>query len=291
MASGICLDEGHVYQNQAGLASVIRVAIAGAAGRMGRALVVACENHEAVTLQHAFEQPGHDAVGQSAGMLAGTTNRGPVIGDSIAGPPFDVLVDFTTPETTLANLSYCAQHQARAVIGTTGFDAPQKELMAKVSLETAVVLAPNMSIGVNVCLKLLEVAAQAFGDDVDIEVIEAHHRNKVDAPSGTALKMGEVVANTLGRSLDQEGVFSRHGHTGARQDRQIGFATVRAADIVGEHSVWFAGAGERVEITHKASSREIYANGALRCALWLAEQSTGLFDMQDVLGLRRHGID
>jgi len=263
-----------------------RVAIAGAAGRMGRTLVAACQAHEVLTLSHAFEHPGNEAVGQPAGTLAGTADPGPVIGDSIDGPAFDVLIDFTAPKVSLANLDYCAQSHARAVIGTTGFDPAQKELILQTSHDTAVVLAPNMSVGVNLCFKLLEIAAGAFGDDVDIEIIEAHHRNKVDAPSGTALKMGEVVAATLGRSLDHDGVFSRHGRTGPRQHGQIGFATVRAADIVGEHSVWFAGAGERVEISHKASSREIYANGALRCALWVAQKKEGLFDMQDVLGLK-----
>jgi len=265
---------------------VTRVAIAGAAGRMGRTLVAACQAHELLTLSHAFEHPGNEAVGQPAGTLAGTADPGPVIGDSIDGPAFDVLIDFTAPEASLANLDYCAKSHARMVIGTTGFDVAQKELISQASRDTAVVLAPNMSVGVNICFKLLEIAAGAFGDDVDIEIIEAHHRNKVDAPSGTALKMGEVVASTLGRSLDHDGVFSRHGRTGPRQQGQIGFATVRAADIVGEHSVWFAGAGERVEITHKASSREIYANGALRCALWVAQKKEGLFDMQDVLGLK-----
>ncbi|MBR01809.1 MAG: 4-hydroxy-tetrahydrodipicolinate reductase [Acidiferrobacteraceae bacterium] len=263
---------------------MIRVAVAGAAGRMGHALLTASLATDGVTLSHAFEHPGSDAVGQDAGEIVGVGRAGVEISDAIAGPEFDVLIDFTTPSASLNNLAWCRETGHRIVIGTTGFDAQQKEAIAQAAGDIGIVLAPNMSIGVNVCFKLLQVAATAFGDEVDIEVLEAHHRNKVDAPSGTALRMGEVVAKALDRDLDSEGVFVRHGHTGARERKSIGFATVRAGDIVGEHSVLFAGTGERVEITHKASSRAIYAAGALRAACWLIGKSVGLFDMQDVLG-------
>ena len=182
---------------------MIQVAVAGAAGRMGQTLVAACQIHESFTLTHAFEQSGHESIGQPAG----STGHGPVISDSIDGAPFDVLIDFTSPKASLSNLAFCADHGLRAVVGTTGFDESQKQRIARVCEKTAVVWAPNMSVGVNICLKLLELAAGAFGDDVDIEVIEAHHRHKVDAPSGTALKMGEVLARTLGRTLAEHGVL------------------------------------------------------------------------------------
>ncbi|MBO31277.1 MAG: 4-hydroxy-tetrahydrodipicolinate reductase [Acidimicrobiaceae bacterium] len=261
---------------------MIQLAIAGAAGRMGQSLVSACEAHESFTLAHAFERPGHESVGQSAG-----SDPSPVtLTDSIDGPAFDVLIDFTSPAASLSNLAFCADQGRKVVIGTTGFSDGDKACMAELAEKIAVVWAPNMSVGVNITLRLLELAARAFGDDVDVEVIEAHHCHKVDAPSGTALKMGEVVAETLGRTLDEHGVFARQGNTGPRTDKEIGFSTIRAADVIGEHTVWFAGAKERVEITHKAAGREIYANGALRCAQWLMEKPTGLFDMQDVLGLK-----
>ena len=261
---------------------MIQLAIAGAAGRMGQSLVSACEAHESFALAHAFEQSGHTSVGQPAGGTEQTI----LISDSISGASFDVLIDFTSPAASLANLAFCAEQGRKAVIGTTGFSDADRERMAELAEKTAVVWAPNMSVGVNVTLRLLELAARAFGDDGDVEIIEAHQRHKVDAPSGTALKMGEVVAETLGRTLDEHGVFARQGHTGPRTDKEIGFSTIRVSDVIGEHSVWFAAAKERVEITHKASGREIYANGALRCAQWLMEESSGLFDMQDVLGFK-----
>ena len=265
---------------------MIRIAVAGAAGRMGRALLSAVQSHPSVQLAHAFERPGHEAVGVSAAVLTGESGSDVTISDSVAGVAFDVLIDFTSPASSLANLEYCVAQGCRAVIGTTGFDSAQRQTIEAAAGKTALVWAPNMSVGVNITLKLLEVAAKAFGDDADIEVIEAHHKHKVDAPSGTALRMGEVVADALGRDLTEHGVFARHGVTGPRGERDIGFSTIRAADTVGEHSVWFAGAGERVEITHKASSREIYANGAVRSAIWIMAKTTGLYDMQDVLGLR-----
>ena len=198
---------------------------------------------------------------------------------------FDVLIDFTRPEPTLANLEICRQAGRRAVIGTTGFSEQEKAQIKAAAQDIGVVFAPNMSVGVNLCLKLLDVAARVLGDEVDIEVIEAHHRHKVDAPSGTALRMGEVVAEALGRDLKDCAVYGREGHTGERDRKTIGFETIRAGDIVGDHTVLFAGTGERIEITHKASSRMTFANGAIRAASWLTGQKTGLYDMRDVLGL------
>lgn len=199
---------------------------------------------------------------------------------------FDVLIDFTRPEGTLAHLEICRKAGRAMVIGTTGFTEAQKQTIREAAKEIPVVFAPNMSVGVNLCLKLLDLAARVLGDEVDIEVIEAHHRHKVDAPSGTALRMGEVVAEALGRDLAQCAVYGREGHTGERERKTIGFETIRAGDIVGEHTVMFAGIGERVEITHKASSRMTFAKGAVRAAAWLKGRSAGLYDMQDVLDLR-----
>jgi len=199
---------------------------------------------------------------------------------------FDVLIDFSTPAATMRHVALCQQHRKKIVIGTTGLSAQEKVQIAASAGDIAVVLAPNMSVGVNLCFKLLDLAARVLGDEVDIEVIEAHHRHKVDAPSGTALRMGEVVAEALGRDLQQCAVYGREGHTGVRDRRTIGFETIRAGDIVGDHTVLFAAAGERVEITHKASSRMTFASGAVRAAHWLADRPTGLFDMQDVLGLK-----
>jgi 4-hydroxy-tetrahydrodipicolinate reductase len=197
-----------------------------------------------------------------------------------------VLIDFTRPQPTLANLAICRTTGRRMVIGTTGFSEAQKLEIAAAANDIGIVFAPNMSVGVNLCLKLLDMAARVLGDEVDIEVIEAHHRHKVDAPSGTALRMGEVVAAALGRDLASCAVYGREGNTGERDRRTIGFETIRAGDIVGDHTVLFAGTGERVEITHKASSRMTFANGAVRAAGWLMMHQTGLFDMQDVLGLK-----
>jgi 4-hydroxy-tetrahydrodipicolinate reductase len=198
---------------------------------------------------------------------------------------FDVLIDFTHPSVTLKNLEICRQAGKSMVIGTTGFSPEEKQLLAEAGKQISIVFAANFSVGVNLCLKLLDTAARVLGDDVDIEIIEAHHRHKVDAPSGTALRMGEVVANALGRDLQKVAVYGREGQTGARERETIGFATVRAGDVVGDHTVLFAADGERVEITHKASSRMTFAKGAVRAALWLQERKPGLYDMQDVLGL------
>ena len=268
---------------------MIKVAIHGAAGRMGHALIQACQQAETLTLAAAIERPGSPALGEDAGTLAGLSPLGIKVTDCIdpIAAPFDVLVDFTRPEPALNALSICRQHHKAMVIGTTGFSDSDKDIIHSASLEIPVVLAPNMSVGVNLCLKLLEVAARVIGDETDIEVIEAHHRHKVDAPSGTALRMAEVVAETLGRDLKVDGVFSREGHTGERDPKSIGFSVIRAGDIVGEHTVMFADEGERVEITHKASSRMTFAKGAMRAAGWLAGREPGLYDMQDVLSLKR----
>jgi 4-hydroxy-tetrahydrodipicolinate reductase len=220
-----------------------------------------------------------------AGAVAGLTPLNVLVTDSIDGPMFDVLIEFTTPSATLSHLQFCRQHRRCMVIGTTGLAEEQQVMVKAASKDIAILQAPNMSAGINLTLKLLQVAAQALGDSVDVEVIEAHHRHKVDAPSGTALRMGEVVAEALGRDLDTHGVFARHGLTGVREPKTIGFSTIRASDIVGEHTVMFAGPGERIEITHRATSRMTFAAGAVRAANWIIEQPPGLYDVQDLLGL------
>lgn len=264
-----------------------RIAVTGAAGRMGRTLVGACQDFEGVRLAGAIEAPGNAFVGQDAGMLAGIGDIGMPVGDSLEaiGTDFDVLIDFTLADASTENIHICRAAGKCAVVGTTGFSAAQRAQVAKDAEHIALVLAPNMSVGVNLCFKLLEVAARALGDEVDVEIIEAHHRHKVDAPSGTAVRMGEVVARALGRDLAECAVYGRQGHTGERDRRAIGFETVRAGDIVGEHTVMFAGTGERVEITHRASSRLNFAHGALRAARWIIGREPGIYDMQDVLGL------
>jgi 4-hydroxy-tetrahydrodipicolinate reductase len=267
---------------------MIRLAVTGAAGRMGKTLIQLIAETPEVRLTAAVEQRGAAAIGMDAGELAGAGHLGVSVVDSLAEvvEQFDVLIDFTVPAATLENCELCASHGRRVVIGTTGLSENEQARLQVLSSLVALVAAPNYSVGVNATFKLLEVAASIFGDDVDIEIIEAHHRHKVDAPSGTALKMGEVVAQSLGRKLSDVAIYGREG-VGAERDRQtIGFSTIRGGDIVGEHTVIFAGAGERLEITHRAHSRLNFAEGAVRAARWLAEQPTGLFDMQDVLGLR-----
>jgi 4-hydroxy-tetrahydrodipicolinate reductase len=265
-----------------------RIAITGAAGRMGRSLIEAVHNTEGLELTAALEHPDSTLLGSDAGELTGLGRLGVILAADLAAvtDKFDVLIDFTRPEPTLANLAICRAAGRNMVIGTTGFSEAQKLEIAAAANDIGVVFAPNMSVGVNLCLKLLDMAARVLGDEVDIEIIEAHHRHKVDAPSGTALRMGEVVAAALGRDLASCAVYGREGNTGERDRRTIGFETIRAGDIVGDHTVLFAGTGERVEITHKASSRMTFANGAVRAAGWLMTQQTGLFDMQDVLGLK-----
>jgi 4-hydroxy-tetrahydrodipicolinate reductase len=266
----------------------LRVAVAGAMGRMGRTLIEAIAGSEAAVLTAASERPGSSGIGLDAGEVAGSGALGVPIVDDLSPvlDRFDVLVDFTRPEATLAHVELCRGAKRRAVIGTTGFSPGQRSRIAEAAADTAIVLAPNMSVGVNLCFKLVELAARVLGEEVDVEIVEAHHRQKVDAPSGTALRMGELIAGVLARNLEQCAVYGRHGHTGPRERGTIGFETIRAGDIVGEHTVLFAGAGERVEITHRASSRSTFAHGALRAAQWVMQQPKGLFDMQQVLGLR-----
>ncbi len=264
-----------------------RIAVVGAAGRMGKTLIEAIADADGVQLGAATERPGSSLVGADAGELAGVGKLGVTISDDLAAvvDDFDVLIDFTTPDATLAHLDICHINGKRIVIGTTGFSDEQKQLFAAAGKDIGVVFAPNMSVGVNLCFKLLDMAARVMGDEVDIEVIEAHHRHKVDAPSGTALRMGEVVAGALGRDLKTCAVYGREGVTGERDRNTIGFETIRAGDVVGDHTVLFAAMGERVEITHKASSRMTFASGAVRAAGWLMQKEQGLFDMQDVLEL------
>lgn len=265
-----------------------RVAINGAAGRMGRTLIEACLQYPGLELGAALEHPDSDFIGLDAGQLAGVKKLGVNIKASLADAKndFDVLIDFTRPEPSIACLAFCRDHQKKMVIGTTGFADEQKQLIHAAANDTAIMFAPNMSVGVNLCFKLLSLAAQVLGDDVDVEIVEAHHRHKVDAPSGTALRMGEVVAEALGRDLNTHAVYGREGDTGERERKTIGFETIRAGDIVGDHTVMFADIGERVEITHKASSRMTFAKGAMRAAAWLMQQPNGLYDMQDVLNLK-----
>lgn len=268
---------------------MIRVAVTGAAGRMGKTIIEALQQTEGVSLSAAIVEPGSSLVGADAGEVAGVGKLGVRLAGSLTDvlPDFDLLIDFTAPEVTMQNLEICRSNGKKMVIGTTGLSDSQKEKLQQAAKEVALVFAPNMSVGVNLCFKLLEIAARALGDDsgYDIEVIEAHHRHKVDAPSGTALRMGEVVAEALGRDLKECAVYGREGITGARPAKQIGFETIRAGDVVGDHTVLFATEGERIEITHKASSRMTFAKGAVRAAGWLADRETGLYDMQDVLGL------
>jgi 4-hydroxy-tetrahydrodipicolinate reductase len=269
----------------------IRVAVAGAGGRMGRTLITAAHATEGLQVTAATEQSDSSLVGVDAGELAGIGPIGapirPDLDEVLAD--FDVLIDFTTPRATMHHLELCRDARCRMVIGTTGLTSDQREAVSEAAIDTALVLAPNMSVGVNLCFKLLDLAARVMGDEVDVEIIEAHHRHKVDAPSGTALRMGEVVADALGRDLGEVAVYGRQGHTGARARQTIGFETIRAGDTVGEHSVWFAADGERVEIAHKATNRMTFARGACRAARWIAAHERGQFDMQDVLGLRELG--
>ncbi|EQA04572.1 dihydrodipicolinate reductase [Glaesserella parasuis 12939] len=265
----------------------LKIGVVGADGRMGRQLIQAVNNAEGVELGAAFERKGSSLVGADAGELAGIGHLGVTVTDDLASQlnHFDLLIDFTRPEGTLEHIAFCVAHNKKMVIGTTGFDDAGKQAIKSASEKISIVFASNYSVGVNLVFKLLEKAAKVMGDYCDIEVIEAHHRHKVDAPSGTALSMGEHIAKTLGRDLKTHGVFARKGITGERKRDEIGFATIRAGDVVGEHSVWFADEGERVEIAHKASSRMTFANGAVRAAKWLQTKQNGLFDMTDVLDL------
>lgn len=266
-----------------------RLAITGAAGRMGRTLVQAVHQAEDLTLGAALERTGSSVLGSDAGELAGVGPLGVPVGDDLAAAAddFDVVVDFTVPQAALQHAAVCAARGKGLVIGTTGFDAAGLAAIREAAEQIPVLMAPNMSAGVNLALKLVELAARVLGGEVDVEILEAHHRYKLDAPSGTALRLGEVVAQAQGRSLEEAAVYARQGATGARPPGAIGFATVRAGDIVGEHTVLFAGQGERLEITHRAESRMNFAQGALRAARYVAARraAPGLYDMQDVLGI------
>ncbi len=267
-----------------------RIAIVGAAGRMGKILIEACHENKNATLTAATEYPQSSLIGADAGEVAGIGHNGVTIAPSLdeAEQDFDVIIDFTRPEASISHLNWCMKNNKKMILGTTGFNADEKVKIQQAGKAMAMVFAANYSVGVTLTLKLLDTAARIMGEDVDIEIIEAHHRHKVDAPSGTALRMGEVIADALDRDLTKSAVYCREGITGERDRRSIGFQSIRAGDIVGEHTVMFADIGERIEITHKASSRMTFAKGAVRSAIWIAEKKDaeyGIFDMQDVLGL------
>ena len=266
----------------------MRLAISGAAGRMGRTLVAACTEHPDFECAGALEHSGHDAIGVDAGTLAGTG----AIGVEVSDDPerflgaVDGVIDFSLPAGTAVLAEHCRPAGRQMVIGTTGFSAEERTRVEACAADVPILIAPNMSVGVNACFHLIEIASRTLGGETDVEIIEAHHRNKVDAPSGTAVRMGEIVAGALGRDLAKCAVYGREGHTGVRARATIGFETIRGGDLVGEHTVMFAGTGERVEITHRSSSRLNFAHGALRASRWLQGREPGLYDMQDVLGLR-----
>lgn len=265
-----------------------RIAVAGAAGRMGKTIIEVIHETAGVEMTAALEAHGSSLIGVDAGEMAGIGKLGVNISDdlSMIADDFDVLIDFTVPQATMSHLQNCHAHGKAMVIGTTGLSDGEKQTICERADSIAVVFAPNMSAGVNLTFKLLELAARAVGEDADIEIIEAHHREKKDAPSGTSLRMGEIIANQLGRNLQKCAIYGREGITGPRDKNTIGFETIRAGDIVGEHTVMFALNGERIEISHKATSRKTFASGAVRAAQWIAAKDKGLFDMQDVLGLR-----
>ena len=265
----------------------MKVAIAGSSGRMGRTLIEAVLGTRDARLVAALEQAGNAAIGRDAGELAGRA-CGIAISDDIdaAVAACDVLIDFTRPEGTLAHVAACRQRGVRIVIGTTGFTEAQKAEIDEAARGIAIAMAPNFSVGVNVTFKLLDVAARALADGFDFEVVETHHRHKVDAPSGTALRMGEIIAHASGRDLKTSAIYGREGITGEREAATIGFSAIRGGDVVGDHTVMFLGTGERVEITHRSGSRATYAQGALRAARFVMDKKNGLYDMQDVLGLR-----
>ena len=267
---------------------MLKVAVTGVTGRMGRVLVQALTANDSsaeIVLSAAIQHPTGGLLGADAGELCGVGKLGVPIVESLEQAEFDLLIDFTLVTPCLQNLEYCRRHKKMMVIGTTGFDDQQKQTIAEAGQDIGIVFAPNMSVGVNLCFHLLKKMSEVMGDDADIEIIETHHRHKLDAPSGTALKLGEVIADTLGRDLDECAVFGREGIGEPRDSSTIGFATVRAGDVVGDHTVLFATEGERVELSHKASSRMTFAKGALRAASWLKTQPAGIYDMQDVLGL------
>ena len=264
---------------------MIKLAIVGASGRMGCALIHAVARVDGVVVTTALEREAHPSLGKDAGGIAGCGDIGVALSADAASGDFDLMVDFTTPSATLAHVDTCRRLGRAMVIGTTGIDDQGKELIRQAADDIPIVLAANTSVGINLCLALVETAAAVLGPLTDIEIVEAHHRHKVDAPSGTALSLGQAVAKPLGKDIAEDGVFTRHGNTGERKSGSIGFSTIRGGDIAGEHTVLFIGDGERVEITHRATDRRIFADGAIKAAQWLATQSPGLFTMRDVLGL------
>lgn len=270
--------------------SDIRLAIVGAPGRMGRNLIQAAHQAEGVAVGAALARSGSSLLGTDAGELAGIGKTGVTVTDDLLKVvnDFDVLIDFTRPEGTLEYLVFCRQHQKAMVIGTTGFDDAGKAAIRAAAEEIGIVFAANFSVGVNLMLNLLQQAASVMGEYADIEIVEAHHRHKVDAPSGTALAMGEAIADAMEWKLEDHAVYAREGHTGERKPHTIGFATVRAGDIIGEHTALFADIGERIEISHKASSRMTFAKGAVRAAVWVESRKSGLYDMRDVLNLAKN---
>ena len=269
---------------------MLKIGVTGVTGRMGKEIVkILVErnaNKQDVVMTAAVAHAKSAFLQQDAALLAGLPANEVLIEPTLDITEFEVLIDFSQIESSLANLEYCVANNKAIVIGTTGFDTEQKNVIAQAAQKIPVVFAPNMSVAVNLSFHLLDVAARVIGDDTDIEIIEAHHKHKVDAPSGTALRMGEVVADALGRDLAECAIYGREGHTGARDPKTIGFSTIRAGSIIGDHTVMFADDSERLEITHKSQSRSTYANGSVRAALWLSAQTAGLYDMQDVLGLR-----
>ena len=269
------------------MSNPIRIAVLGATGRMGRAIIQAAAQNSQVKLAVALDRAGNPLLGQDAAALAGLPAAGVLVTDSLEAAinDFDVLIDFSRPEGTLAVLPLCLKHGKAIVIGTTGFTPEQKAEVVAASKQIPICMSANYSIGVNVTLRLLELAAKTLGDGYDVEIVEAHHKHKIDAPSGTALRMGEAVAAGLGRDLNECAVYERYGNTGARDGKTIGFATIRGGDVVGDHTVMFLGDGERIEISHKATNRMHFSNGAIKAAAWLSGRSPGLCEMRDVLGL------
>ncbi len=267
---------------------MIKAVVTGAAGRMGSRIINVLSGSEGIRLAAAIERKGSPLLGQDAGGPAGVPPTGVMITGNIneALNAADVLIDFTVPESSLEHIRVCAEHRRPLVIGTTGFSKEALEQIKKYAVTIPCVLSPNMSIGVNLAFKMLKEVAQTLGDDYDVEIVEAHHRMKKDAPSGTAMKMAQVIAQALNRNLDEVGVYARKGMIGERSQKEIGIQTIRAGDIVGEHTVFFAGKGERLEITHRAHSRDTFAAGAVRAAKWLVGKKPGMYDMQDVLGLK-----
>lgn len=266
---------------------MIRVAVTGAAGRMGKTLIQAIHEAEDLTLAAAFEHKGNAAVGSDAGVLAGVASNGVVVTDEpgeVSGA-FDVVIDFSVPVATLALAEVCRGAGSAMVVGTTGFSPVELATLHAHAQHIPLFMAPNMSVGVNLTFKLIQLAAEVLGDSVDVEVMEVHHRHKIDAPSGTAVRMGEILAETLDRDLTEDAIYGRQGITGARDRKTIGFSAMRGGDIVGEHTVMFAGEGERIEITHRAQSRMNFAQGALRAVRYVTDRSAGLYDMQSILGL------